>query len=433
MPQLGKMLELVYKLRGEDVPAAMYELKNLENSDPETVATYKERKLRGLLDFVGRECSFYRDIVSQKIPASGNGSAFEALQELPAVDKWTIKNNLGGFMTHGEKTSWRSTSGTTGTPFVFPKDRHASAYMDAMMYCAYAWHGIGPLTRQARIWGSAIGRKGKVAQKVKDRFLGRKRLSAFEITDANCRRYFFQLLKHKPKYFYCYPNAMYQFVLSLERQGLDGREIGATLVICTGEVLFSQQREKIEQITGCRVINEYGSTENGIIAFECEYGTMHVMPTIHVDVLSPDNQGYGTLAITELNSRSVPFIKYENGDIGRNLSQECECQSPFESIEMQNGRSNDVIICPDDSVVYSAILAYIMKNHVLQFKAYQEAKNIINIYIIPNINYTLKMKHVIIDKLKQNINDDIQFNIIEVNEINFDDSGKLRYFKSKIV
>ncbi|MCF8095228.1 MAG: hypothetical protein K9J79_07680 [Desulfobacteraceae bacterium] len=433
MTDLGTKLELIYRLRGEKVGSAIDELKGLEKTDRQSVVSYKEEKLRRLMDFAEKECQFYRAAAENTKPASNSTSAFEKLNRLPATDKWIIKKHLPDFICARMRASWRSTSGTTGTPFVFKKDRHASAYMDAMMYCAYNWHGIAPWSRQARIWGSSVGIRGKLVQKAKDRLLGRRRLSAFEMDAHNCRRFFYLLLRHRPFYFYCYPNAMYQFVLSLERLGLDGRQIGAAVVICTGEVLFPHQKEKIEQVTGCRVVNEYGSTENGIIAFECEYGTMHVLPTVHVDIIDPDSDGFGEISVTELNSRSVPFINYKIGDMGRVLDSGCKCGRPFEAFEIKEGRVNDLIVCPSGKKVYAAILAYVLKGHTAQFKVFQEKRDLINIYIVPETDYNPQIEKKIRMKLQNYLGNKMNIKFTPVDNIAPENSGKRRYFVSRII
>jgi phenylacetate-CoA ligase len=432
MPVLGNRLKLIYKMRGEAVSPAIAELKKLEESDRQAVVLYKEKKIEELIDFASENCAYYNTVIGGIKSESKVASSWDLLNALPLTDKWIIKNNFAGFVSSRMRGAWRSTSGTTGTPFFFKKDRFASGYMDAMMYCAYNWHGISPLSRQARIWGSPVGFKSKTIQKAKDQLLGRKRLSAFEMNDHNCKRFFYKLVKHQPFYFYCYPSALYQFALSLEKQNFNGGDIGASIAICTGEVLFSYHRTKIESILNCRVVNEYGSTENGIIGFECEYGNLHLVPTVHVDVVNPDSDGFGELAVTELNSRSVSFIKYKTGDVGRVLGFGCPCQRPYEKIELREGRVGDLIVCPNGDLVYAAVLAYILKSYAIQFKAVQKEKDLINIHIIPAKTYNASSEKKIRSVLSSFLGPEMRINFIRVNFIAPEKSGKLRYFVSRI-
>jgi phenylacetate-CoA ligase len=157
------------------------------------------------------------------------------------------------------------------------------------------------------------------------------------------------------------------------------------------------------------------------------------MPTVHLDVLNPDNQGYGEIAITELNSRSVPFIKYKNGDMGKKLEQKCTCKSRYEQIEIHDGRSNDMIVCPNGKKVYAAILAYILKKYAVQFKAYQKRKNLLMIYIIPKSNYTREVENEIKYKIQKYTESDMFIELNVVQNIAFDCAGKHKYFVSQIV
>lgn len=432
MTTLDSKLRVIYRLRGEDVSKALEELTALGEVSRSELLRYKEKRIEQLITYVKKNCEYYRSFFKTAKSTPTLPTIVDSLNQFPIIDKSIIRDNLPGFICNQMRTSWRSTSGTTGTPFVFEKDRHASAYMDAMMFCAYSWHGIQPLSRQARIWGSSVDIKGKLMQKTKDLLLGRRRLSVFKMDEHNCRRFFKLLLRHKPFYFYCYPNAMYQFALSLERQGLDGKRIGASVIICTGEVLFPHQKEKIEQITGCRVVNEYGSTENGIIAFECEYGAMHLLPTVHVDIIDPDKEGVGEIAVTELNSRSIPFIKYMLGDTGKILDSGCKCKRPFEVIEIKEGRANDLIVCPGGKKVYAAILAYVLKGHAAQFKAFQEKKDLINIHIVPETTNNSQFEKKIRQKLQNYLGREMNINFTTVDNIAPENSGKLRYFVSRI-
>lgn len=407
------LYKLIYFLRRENVFSALAELNKLETLSTDELIKYKKNKLNALIDYVTKSNNYY--------------SKHDALH---IVDKLTIKENITELIEKGIEVAWRSTSGTTGSPLIFPKDKKATAYMDAMMYLAYSWHGIKMEDKQARIWGRALNKKQKLVQIIKDCILRRQRLSAFEMDEINCRKYYYKLVKFRPKYFYAYANALYQFALFLEKNNLDGKKIGVSVSICTGEVLFSFQREKISEIFGCKVINEYGSTENGIIGFECEYGSMHVMPTVYLEINGADSDGLGEIILTELNSVSIPFVRYKNGDIGKILSNKCNCKCnrPYEIMEIREGRMDDYIKCPDGRLVYDAILAYSLKEYAAQFKAYQEKSDCLKILIIPNNDYTEESGVSIKKTLNKYLGNDMKIELNLVEKLPVDQSGKFRYF-----
>ncbi|MDD2321346.1 MAG: hypothetical protein PHO83_14980 [Geobacteraceae bacterium] len=423
---------LIYKCTQQPINILIAELSTTGSLSRDQLWKYKTTKMYEQIRYLNRYNKVYKDIFTNLDIDLQKKNIDTEFYKLPITNKEYYHVNVHASYDDKTKTDMRSTSGTTGTPFVFPKDRVAACYMDAMMYNAYSWHGIGIGDKQARLWGRAINTKEKLIQSVKDLVLNRKRLSAFEMNENDCLKYYDKLMRFKPKYFYTYSNALYQFAVSLEKNNRDGKLLGVSIAICTGEVLFTHQREKIAEVFGCRVVNEYGSTENGIIAFECEHGKMHVMPTIHLEIENPDENGMGQIVVTELNSRMLPFMRYKNGDIGKLLIDKCACKRPFDIIEIHEGRIDDYIRCPDGRLVYDAILAYTLKGYAIQFKAYQESLTRLRIQLIPNEGYDKKAETRLKKTLARYLGDEMEIYLLQVKEIPHEKSGKFRYFVSNL-
>ena len=413
----------VYFLRGEKVFELIKQYQRLERDGAEAINSYKQKRIQELCRYASQNVPFFKNL------GIGGGADLSAF---PVLNKGVLRNSLDDFMVLDAPHSWRSTSGSTGTPFVFPKDRVASAHMDALMHHFYSWYGVDIGDRQARVWGTKLKAKDKVVQYLYDFLLNRKRLSAFFINDSNCRDYFNHLKRFRPEYFYAYSNALYQFALSLEKQNLDGRQLAVKVAICTGEVLFDFHREKIEQVFGCKVVNEYGSTENGIIAFECSKNRLHVAPTLEVEIINPDANGYGNVVITELHSKAMPFIRYDIGDVARFVDIRCECGKPQQVIEVKEGRRDDYVKCPDGSLVYDAIFAYVLKDHATRFKVIQEFINEIHINIIPKTGYSVDNNKQILSVLREHLGKEMNVDFHIVEDIPPERSGKLRYFISNV-
>ena len=419
-------------IRGEKVKLYLNELEVSEKCTKENFLRYQQEKLKQLINYVYNYIPYYKKKFQKLKMSLSDIKNFKDLAQIPPLVKDDIRNNLKYLINPTLKHSWRSTSGTTGSPLIFPKDRIATAYMDAMMYQAYFWHGIDIGDKQARFWGSAVKPKDKIMQWTKDFLLNRKRLSAFNMSDKECLKFYHKLLRFKLKYFYGYVNAIYQFALALERKKIDATELKVQVIICTGEVLFDYQRKKIQEVFGCKVVNEYGTTENGIIGFECEYGNMHIMPTVYVEIINPDKNGFGGILITELNSRSIPFIRYKTGDKGRLLNAECPCGRPYPLMEIHEGRIHDYIRCPNGRLVYDTILAYTLKDYVWQFKAYQEKIDYLKVEVIPKNNFSSELQYKLKTKLKKYLGLDMNIDFIQVSYIAPERSGKLKYFVSKL-
>lgn len=422
----------IQKIIGHDLKSHTDELFSLQHLKAEEVQNYKLNKLTELLEFSEKNIRYYNKKISDLTLLKNNISKYHIYQNIPFITKNVIRKNMDDFLYQNIRKNKRSTSGTTGEPFDFFKDIISTSYMDAMMNIAYSWHGIDIGDRQARIWGSRLKTLDKVTQNTKDNLLNRKRLSAFRMTDERCLQYYKHLLNFRPKYFYAYANGLYQFGNILKKNNINPEELGIQVAICTGEVLFDYQREKIQEVFNCKVINEYGTTENGIIGFECEYGRMHVMPTVFVEISNPDDEGIGEIAITELNSRSIPFIKYKTGDRGKIKNIDCECGRPFEVIELYEGRVDSYITCPNGDLVYDAVLAYCLKDYVYKFRAYQELVNEIKIQVVPKVTFNNDIANSLVNLLKDYLGKDMKIIFEIVGEIKADKTGKYRYFETKI-
>ena len=422
----------VQAIRGMPMRRCFEEVHMLERMSPADLADFQLNKLRNLLLFAYNTIPYFKTGLDKINVKPRDIATMADLAKLPILTKAEIRENLETLHTKALRSSWRATSGTTGSPLAFPKDRVAEAYMDAIMYTVYAWHGVSIGDRQARLWGRAIKTRDRILQDVADRLFNRKRMSAFMMTEEACIQYYERLMRFKPRFVYGYANAIFRFARTLAERGIDGRRVGIRVVISTGEVLFPHQRRDIEMFFGTKVVNEYGTTENGILGFECELGTMHILPLCLLEIHEPDADGFGNVVVTDLCSRSIPFIRYKTGDRGRIGVTRCACGRPYPAIEVCEGRIDDYIKCPDGRIVYDAILAYILKDHARQFRAYQESLTDLLIYIIPKKHFTRAAQEVAKEMFRNHLGPNMHVEFKVVSDIPEDPSGKFRYFISRI-
>jgi len=431
----------IARIRGENTNKYLSIMPEMESLSLEEIETMQWTKLKNLLSYAYENIPFYKKrFIENKIHPLDIKTR-EDFSRIPLLTKDDVGHHLDDLINKGLRMSKRSTSGTTGSPLSFYKDRIATAYMDAAMYYVYSWHGVNIGDKQARFWGSAIKSTDRIIQEVKHFLLNRTQLSSFRMTEEECLKFYQKLVKFKPKFFYGYANAINQFATALQKNKVDATELGVLVIICTGEILFDYHRKLIQNVFGCKVVNEYGTTENGILAFECEYGNMHSLAlTVYLEFenlqnrcLGIEEDDCGEIIITELHSRSVPFIRYQTGDKGRLLNIRCPCRRSIPVMEIHEGRIDDYIKCPDGTLVYDAILAYTLKDHVIQFKAFQERIDLLVINIIPKDNFNNYVQRKLYRELKKYLGSQMNIEFKKVGEITRESSGKLRYFVSKII
>lgn len=413
-------------------------MKAVEYASPEGLREFHANAVRNLILYVQDHIPYYKEIPPPDFFAKPRTDPLEILSHLPIMTKKEIRANMSSLLNPKFRSSRRTTSGTTGAPFVLRKDRLATLHMDAAMHSVYSWHGVEVGEREGRIWGRATTAGRKATQSLKDFLLNRRRLSAFGMTREKSLAYYQKLKRFGPTYIYCYPNAAYLFARHLQELHVSARDLGLKTIICTGEPLLEHHRRTLRDIFGCSVINEYGTTENGILAIECENGCMHILANnVFLEFVKDGHHvkdgELGEIVVTELNSRSIPFIRYMTGDLGRPLfSQKCSCGRTFPLMEVVEGRVDDFIIRPDGEKIYDAILAYVLKESIIQFRATQESLVELVIDVVVDEHFSKSLEARYRKKLQKYCGPSMNISFRKVNEIESDRSGKLRYFVSKI-
>jgi len=422
-------------VRGEHVWRLLHRVRRLSLLSPSELQTYQVARLRELVAHCEARLPYYRRLFREHGIRPQDIRTLSDLRRIPLLEKSHIRHYEQDMVDSSQRMSMRSTSGSSGHPLVFHKDRLGSTYMEAAMYDFYGWHGIRIGDRQARFWGRAVDYKGSVVQRSKDKALNRIRLSAFEMSEAACAQFYKDIVSFRPGYVYAYPNAAYRFALAISQSKLPPLASGSLkAVVCTGEMLLPEYREAIQAVFNCPVVNEYGSTENGTIAFECRHGRLHLAAhNLIVEFLrdgEPVADGEaGEVVLTELHSRSIPFLRYRIGDMGRPLSgARCDCGSGLPLMDVAQGRVDSFIIRPDGALVYDAILAYVLKGKVHQFQGQQINSSTIVLRIKPKKDVPETWEQEVRRKLSEYLGAAMRVEIEYVEQIPIEKTGKFRYF-----
>lgn len=433
------MYKPVRSLLGDRVWRLIPELTQTEQMPPSDLAARKARLLRELLERAYAGSGFFRERLAAAGFRPGHGFDPVSYSRIPELTKADIRDYMHAGDRVPSKGAIRSTSGSSGEPLVFAKDRLAANYMDAAMHQVYGWYGIGIGDREGRFWGRALHRSARVRQGVRDLLLNRRRMSAFDISDDGCERFWKKLQRFRPQYIYCYPNAAYEFAAYLQKTGRTGHELGLKAIICTGEVLLPNHEAVLSNVFRCPLVNEYGSTENGIIAFRCPAGSMHVLEqNVHVEIVADDGTpvesgAVGRILVSELHSTDVPFVRYALGDLGAISREPCDCGRTYPVMSVQSGRVDSFIITAAGKKVYDAILAYTFKQAFRKFFGRQVSIHRLEIDYIPADGFDENQLDQLRQTLHYYLGTEMHIRFRRVDSIPVDSSGKARYFVSEVV
>ncbi len=141
----------------------------------------------------------------------------------------------------------------------------------------------------------------------------------------------------------------------LADEQLAGRlRIAPHLIFTSSEVLTGETRRRAEAAWGRPPFDQYGATESGNLAAECQrHAGMHLMEDLAlVEVVDERNRPvplgeYGKkVLVTVFASRTQPLIRYEVSDSLRLAKSPCACRLPFVLIDDIQGRLEDVLRFP---------------------------------------------------------------------------------------
>ncbi len=350
--------------RGQNVARYLWRLERSQWFRRERLQELQLEKLKVLLVNAKVNVHYYHEILADVDPTSFRSIA--DLQQLPVLTKELLKENLARLRsTQRYRVIKKTTGGSTGNPVTVYKsaDSLASAY--AAYWRGYGWAGVGIGYRQARFWGVPTGARDKRMASWTDRITNRYRCSAFAFNEEDLGRYYDDLNRFKPHYFYGYVSMLEIFARFLLKNGLE-LKFRPSCVITTAEVLTQIHRRLFEQAFQCRVFNEYGCGEVGTIAHECEHGSMHLSAeNLIVEILRdgrPVATGeQGDIVVTELNNLAMPLIRYNLRDNGVLATTDCPCGRGLPLIDKVAGRAYDIIYNRDGQAFHGEYFMYIFE------------------------------------------------------------------------
>ncbi len=241
------------------------------------------------------------------------------------------------------------TSGSSGHPFSFAKDKFAHALTWAVRKDRFKYYDLKLDSKQARFYGIPFERVEYAIEKTKDLISNRDRFPVFDLSDEVLDIFVEKFRKTKYEYINGYSTALVVFARYLTKRKIKLEDICPSLKVClaTSENCTDEDKKIIEKGFGIPAVNEYGASELDIIAFEDLNGNWILSDEIlYVEVLDDDdkpivNGGEGRLVFTSISNRAMPFIRYEIGDVAI-----VEPGSDKIRIKGLIGGSNDIVILP---------------------------------------------------------------------------------------
>lgn len=311
----------------------------------------------------------------------------EVRERLPVLERGTLQARTEELVSEARPPSGvRTTSGTTGRPLRVPVCRSEVRVAAASMWHARSRFGIEPHDRAVLLWGRAhaLGRGWRralrrLSRAAKDRLLGYRRISAYDLSEEAMRRAGEEVLAHRPRWMLGYAGALLRFAEANRSRADAFRELGLAAAIATAESFPRPDGARaVEEVVGCPVPMEYGSVETGPVAHETPEGGFAVLwRRYHVELGEPSVSGAPRpILLTSLHPRSVPLFRYRVGDLAR-AGSEGPSTSPTDGVARLRevvGRADDAVVLADGTPIHSEAFGHAVKEAagIRDFQVVQE-------------------------------------------------------------
>ncbi len=433
------LFEITLRLNGFPIKEAKKRLDDIKAIPEGAYQEYIDKQRKDILHFHYNQNPFYHRFLEGKLPSRW--------EDVPVMQKSDLQQPLNQRLSKGysKKNSYiNKTSGSSGHPFIFAKDKFSHALSWAEFMDRYQWFDIDlNKSYQARFYGIPLDTLGYYKERLKDRLGKRYRFPIFDLSHKKLEGVLKAFSTKKFNYISGYTSSIVLFAKFLREKGIILKEVCPTLSSClvTSEMLFESDKKILEQAFQIPIVNEYGASELGLIGFTNAKNEFVVnSEALLVEVLddsglSVPNGQPGRIVITSLYNKAHPMIRYDIGDTGI-LSPASTPKKPI--LQELIGRTNDIARLPSGKTVPGLTFYYVTKSvieddgNVKEFVVEQTALDSFKIYYSSEEALTEDKIKLIEEALFTYLEPGLRLTLERVETLDRSKRGKLKQFVSTL-
>ncbi|MDI6808900.1 MAG: hypothetical protein QME66_07965 [Candidatus Eisenbacteria bacterium] len=408
------------------------ELESHERWSGDAARKYQEAKLAQVFKWCRRVPYYAEQLDAWRV---GRGSALEALNRLPLLDKGIVRSRNNEFHARGLAGLLAlkgHTSGTTGTPMTCWRDVEAIRFENASLWRIFRWAGVELNDRRAVMRGDMV----VPATQNEPPFW----------TRASSKVMLLSLYHLSPRYLPGYLEALRQFAPATIESVPSGLatlaswmvEHGETLqlkaAITSSESLLDEQRNRMERAFSCPVIDYYGNSERTVLLARCERGAYHVLWDYAVTEFLPDERGDLEVVGTALMNRVMPLLRYRSGDrIEAGITGErCPCGRTFPVCGRPEGRLDAYILTPDGRYIGRVERTLTGLHHIREAQFIQTAIDRLVIRVVGAPEFNDEDTRTLVERARNWISPELQVSVELVESIPRGPRGKFAIIVSNL-
>lgn len=417
-------------------------LKRTEWLSEQELQEIQLKLLKRLIHHCYSSVPYYKQLMEQRGIAVDNIKTLDDIKKFPILTKQEVLK-AGNSIISTRCPKWllrkANTSGTTGSPMRVYRSLFSIENEHAFVRRQWDWAGLGFKDRCAYLKGKVIVRPGSKSKCLYayDPLMRELHLSTYHLSTETAIHYIEVMKKYKVKALFGYPSSVYPVARACLDYGIDFK---LRSVLLTSETLFQAHRQTIVEAFNCKIFDFYGVAERVCYIHTCDHGSYHIIPEYGLTELIPsDNPASNKCKIiaTGFWNTTMPFIRYDTGDIAVKSDRSCSCGRAFPVIKSILGRECDVIRTPSGTVLGASILTALVyvvcgANHFVESQIIQDAPDHITLAYVSTKNCSSEYLSDLKKRIIELIPNDLKLSLREVEAVKRTQSGKLRAVVSEI-
>jgi phenylacetate-CoA ligase len=388
------------------------------------------QRARQMAIHAGGHVPLYRDLYRQAGMDPKRIQDWGDFRRLPVIDKADIREGYPGrSVAEGSDLSrclLSTSSGSSGIVMTIPHraDRFWPYLLSSRRMLAWAGGGRYPFWwRQAYVYTSEY-------PLLRVPFLYPL---TFVPTSALPVRILEALEEIRPHLLHTYPTVLRDLVAfdphRMRALRLQGVSVGS-------ELSTQLERDSWSATLGAPVRDEYSSEELGRIASQCPDGRYHlhedVVKTEILDQAGQATDGIGEVVGTELHNRTMPFVRYRQGDLARISDEPCTCGRRSRLLTDLVGRRNDGFLLADGRELPAGFLLDVSSRAILggaadvvtAYRFVQLDPGHADFEVVPGPGWTPGDAEVMRQSLAAELPSDLEVRVVQVDLIERRAGGK---------
>ncbi|HEC89008.1 MAG TPA: phenylacetate--CoA ligase family protein [Thermoplasmatales archaeon] len=424
------------------------DLNRLWHTTLEELKRYQDKHLRKMVRYAYTVPLYHKKYREYGIHPD-NIKGVRDLKKLPFITKQDLRDNYPDNIIPNDFDKKHgfllSTSGSTGKPvFIYYDLFSAIKYVEGFVRMLKAYGGSWSKSKIVLIVDTKEGTIENAAFQESilpfiSKFVKTDNIKYLYVGDP-IDKLVKEVNDFKPDYLGSDPHMLREFAVYKNNGKAD--DINPTLIFSSEAMIDKYTRQYIEKAFNTKVLDTYGATEAGPIAFECIHDNGYHVNSDFVIIEALDDENHdvpydtpGKLVVTRLYGTGTPIIRYTGvEDIITPMEPVSNCGITSEMIRSIGGRSIELIRLPNGETLapfhVTTIPAMVMDKYnsykIKQFQIIQHTIDTIEILVVideklrnigPPVELLLKE---IQENFKRKVGADINIKVREVSEIEKD-------------